>query len=95
MGKYYFYCPKCGLEDATSMSLPEGTAPNIRDGFGRPIHHYECPQCHNLDAGYIRFDAMNVNEETKAYFRSVISMYQISAASEADESYPVCDSEEI
>lgn len=76
MSKYYFYCPKCGLEDATSTTLPEGTVLNMRDGFGRPIRHYECPQCHNLDAGYMGFDSTDVSEETKAYFKSVISMYQ-------------------
>lgn len=48
----------------------------MRDGFGRPIRHYECPQCHNLDAGYMGFDSTDVSEETKAYFKSVISMYQ-------------------
>ena len=91
MSKYYFYCPKCGLEDTASTTLPEGTVLNMRDGFGRPIRHYECPQCHNLDAGYMGFDATDVGEETKAYFKSI----KISAALEADESCPVCDSEEI
>ena len=76
LNKYYFYCPKCGLEDTTSTALPEGTILNVRDGFGRPIHHYECPKCHNLDAGYMRFGSMRETKETKAYFRSVISMYQ-------------------
>lgn len=53
MKGYYFYCPNCGSED-TATTLPAGTVPNIRDGYGTPIHHFECPQCHNLDAGYMR-----------------------------------------
>ena len=54
--------------------------PHIRDGYGTPIHHYECPQCHNLDAGYMRFRLGEMSklpdEEQKEYFKSVIGMYQ-------------------
>ena len=80
MAKYYVYCPKCGLEEVVETSLPNGTVPNIRDGYGTPIHHYECPQCHNLDAGYMRFGLDRMNElpddEQKEYFKGVISIYQ-------------------
>lgn len=41
---------------------------------------YECPQCHNLDAGYMRFGLDRMNElpddEQKGYFKGVISIYQ-------------------
>lgn len=79
MKEYYFYCPNCGAE-YVARSLPEGTVPNIRDGYGTPILHYECPRCHNLDAGYMRFGLGRMNElsddEQKKYFRYVIGMYQ-------------------
>lgn len=52
MANYYFYCPKCGHEDKVNK-LPEGTVGNLRDGWGTPIHHYECPKCHNLDVELI------------------------------------------
>lgn len=81
MLRYYFYCPKCGTEAILHGSLPSGTLANIRDGYGTPIHHYECPQCHNLDAGYMRFGLGKMNElsnnEQMRYFRDVIKMYQI------------------
>lgn len=80
MAKHYFYCPKCGFEEVIETSLPNGTVPNIRDGYGTPIYHYECPQCHNLDAGYMRLGLGRMNElpddEQKEYFRGVISIYQ-------------------
>ena len=50
---YYFYCPNCGKEDRVER-IPRGTVGNIRDGFGTPIHHYECSDCHNLDAGFMK-----------------------------------------
>jgi len=65
MKEYYFYCPNCKSE---------------HDGYGAPIHHYECPHCHNLDAGYMRFGLGKMDElpreEQEAYFRDVIGMYQ-------------------
>lgn len=79
MKEYYFYCPNCKAE-YIARSLPEGTVANIRDGYGTPIHHYECPRCHNLDAGYMRFGLGKMDElpreEQEAYFRDVIGMYQ-------------------
>lgn len=74
--KYYFYCPNCGHESETD-ALPKGVVGNCRDGYGTPIHHYECQKCHNLDAGYMRFDLYKLpHEDQKGYFRSVISLYQ-------------------
>lgn len=70
---YYFYCPNCNTEMHVEK-LPKGTAGNIRDGYGMPIHHYECPECHNLDAGFM-FQKENTSEEQK-YYRHVIGMYQ-------------------
>lgn len=52
---YYFYCPNCKFEEIVEGILPNQVVPNIRGGYGTPIYHYECPICHNLDAGYMRF----------------------------------------
>lgn len=80
MIRHYFYCPQCGFEEVIGAMLPKGTVPNVRDGYGTPIHHYECPQCHNLDAGYMQFGLGKMSEltdeEQKEYFKSVIGMYQ-------------------
>lgn len=79
MSKFYFYCPNCGREN-TVDSLPKGTIGNIRDGYGAPIHHYECANCHNLDAGFMRYSLGKMGElpkeEQECYFRSVIKLYQ-------------------
>ena len=61
MKEYYFYCPNCNAE-YVARSLPTGTVPNLRDGYGTHIHHYECPRCHNLDAGYMLFGLGKMNE---------------------------------
>ena len=50
------------------------TIPNTRDGWGQPIYHYECDNCHNLDAGFIRLKDNTIEE--KQYFQFVISKYQ-------------------
>lgn len=80
MVHYYFYCPKCGFEEVVEKIPSIGTVPNTRGGYGTPIYHYECPKCHNLDAGYMRFGLCKMNdlpdEEQKEYFKSVITMYQ-------------------
>ena len=70
---YYFYCPKCGHQEEIER-LPRGTVPNCRDGYGVPIYHFECPDCGNLDAGFMR-KRENTTAE-KVYYRSVIGMYQ-------------------
>ena len=64
--KYYFFCPNCKHED-TVASLPIGTVGigtvgNIRGGYGVPIHHFECPMCSNLDAGYMRLNIGKMSE---------------------------------
>ena len=70
---FYYYCPNCKYENKI-RDIPYEAAGNIRDGYGWPIFHFECPNCHNLDAGAmgIRDD----DEEEREYYRSVISMYQ-------------------
>ena len=76
--RYYFFCPNCGHEDRVN-SLPRGTVSNIRDGYGIPIHHFECPMCSNLDAGYMAMPEMadGVQEyEVIDYFQAVIGYYQ-------------------
>ena len=70
---YYFYCPHCGYEE-TAKEVPKGAVGNIRDGWGMPIYHYECPECHNLDAGYMCQRDGSMDE--KVYYRSVIGLYQ-------------------
>ena len=74
---YYFYCPNCGKDEKVEK-LPRGTVGNIRDGYGTPIHHYECSECHNLDAGFMNMNWFIKEDEeyTKEYFREVIEMYQ-------------------
>ena len=72
---YYFYCPNCGKEDEIKEK-PRGTVCNIRDGYDTPISHYECPECHNLDAGFMQMWHDSDKEEEKRYYRSVIKMYQ-------------------
>lgn len=76
---FYFYCPNCGFEEIADK-LPRGTCPNLRDGFGTPINHYECRRCGNLDAGFMRFGMGKMDElpegKQEEYFRSVIKMYQ-------------------
>lgn len=73
MTTFYFYCPKCGYQ-VEDTKLPQGTVSNCRDGWGIPIHHYECSECHNLDAGYMREIDGTLDE--KVYYRSVIGLYQ-------------------
>lgn len=70
---FYFYCPYCGKEEIVEK-IPHGAIPNCRDGYGMPIYHYECPKCHNLDAGYMRQKDASTDE--KEYYRHVIGYYQ-------------------
>ena len=70
---FYFYCPKCGFEKEVNK-LPKGVLPNIRDGYGTPIYHYECKCCGNLDAGFMRQKIGDMGE--KVYYRSVIGLYR-------------------
>lgn len=71
---YYFYCPKCGYEDHVK-TYPRGTVANVRDGYGIPILHYECPICHNLDAGYMRC-TYRMKPDDIMWYQHVIGMYQ-------------------
>ena len=70
---FYFYCPNCKKEDKVEKK-PSGTVGNIRDGWGTPIGHYECPNCHNLDAGFMK--VKEDTEDEREYYRHVIGMYQ-------------------
>ena len=70
---YYFFCPNCYKEDEVDR-LPKGTVGNIRDGWGMPIHHYECSNCHNLDAGFMT--ERSGGDDEKKYYQYVIGMYQ-------------------
>lgn len=77
MKNFYFYCPRCGYETEVNQ-LPRGTVANPRDGWGTGIYHYECVNCGNLDAGYMRniVRGNDTLEEWQKYCRSVISLYQ-------------------
>ena len=70
---FYFYCPNCKKEDRVK-ELPQGTVGNCRDGWGYPIHHYECSECGNLDAGFMRLKPDDSGCER--YYQHVIGMYQ-------------------
>lgn len=75
---FYFYCPNCKYEEEIEK-IPRGAVGNIRDGYGMPIHHFECPQCHNLDAGAMRLREDKTDwplESQKRYYQGVISYYQ-------------------
>lgn len=75
MSKYFFYCPHCHFEFEKVMDkLPKDVIPNLRDGYGLPIYHFECEQCHNLDSGFMR-ERIGDDDE-KSYYREVIKMYQ-------------------
>lgn len=39
-----------------------------------PIFHYECSNCHNLDAGFMMEREKDENE--RKYYQSVIKRYQ-------------------
>lgn len=72
--KFYYYCPLCGNERIID-AIPRGAVPNIRDGWGRPIYHFECDKCHNLDAGAMSiFD--DDPDDIERYIQSVIEKYQ-------------------
>ena len=70
---YYFYCPNCNLEEINDC-VPKNAIDNIRDGYGIPIYHYECPICHNLDAGAMLNQKDGKGE--REYYQHVINMYQ-------------------
>lgn len=73
MNKWMFYCPHCGCNYRES-NLPDGTVPNLRDGFGRSVRHYECAVCRNLDAGFMLCD--DDSEKNVEYCKAVIGFYQ-------------------
>lgn len=76
---YYFYCPNCNYENIVD-TIPKGTIGNTRGGYGTPIRHFECPNCFNLDAGYMQFNIGRMGElpinNQKKYFQKVITEYQ-------------------
>lgn len=74
---FYFYCPNCGLsEEISQKQIPRDRSLNCRDGYGRPIYHYECPTCGNLDAGAMNMTGREDDPGWKRYCESVISLYQ-------------------
>ena len=72
---YFFYCPKCGYtkSNLSFKDIPRDRIGNTRDGYGTPIYHFECPHCHNLDAGCM---ADKEQDGWHDYCKHVISFYQ-------------------
>lgn len=74
---HYFYCPNCGFsQEIDPKDMPRNRVWNCRDGYGRPICHYECPTCGNLDAGAMSMVDRENDPNWKSYCESVISLYQ-------------------
>lgn len=69
----YFYCPNCGYEEIIT-EIPKYAIPNIRDGWGRPIYHFPCSKCGNLNAGCMHDDMDD--KDSHEYFKEVIRLYQ-------------------
>ncbi|MDU5208016.1 MAG: hypothetical protein E6182_18835 [Clostridioides difficile] len=71
---YYFYCPKCNKEEVgVSLNDMEITWANIRDGYGMPIYHVECPECKNVLSGVMIIRENSEGE--RRYYKSVITLY--------------------
>lgn len=70
----FFYCPKCGKEQISNDNLykKECTVTNLRDGYGRFIHHYKC-ECGNYLAGWM--DVAGWKEDSIPYVKSLITDY--------------------
>jgi ssDNA-binding Zn-finger/Zn-ribbon topoisomerase 1 len=69
-----FYCPQCNKEETKLPENAKKTIINWRDGYGRIITHYCCPNCGNLLAGYVP----NIHDkEFKEYMKSIIKDYNI------------------
>ena len=68
-----FYCPKCRFEDKKyKPSMDNLTLLNLRDGYGKIIKHYKCPNCENLLAGHI---VAIRNEVELEYYKTIIADY--------------------
>lgn len=78
MVRRLYYCPACGqseiLTDSAEIKrrLAKKTFTNIRDGYGRPISHYEC-DCGNLLAGSM--DLAGWDDDGVTYAKAVIREY--------------------
>lgn len=81
-----FYCPDCDIFLECSLhpydnririqyddSYIYPRVGNIRDGWGRPLYHCQCPKCKNYHGAAISFPI----EETEHYnyIRSVVKFY--------------------
>lgn len=75
-----FYCAKCNkIEiDFKFSSRKEETVRetwlNIRDGYGRPIHHLICPHCGYVLSGYMNWNG-EVDDGIFMYIQDTIKMY--------------------
>jgi transcription elongation factor Elf1 len=67
-----FYCPKCKLEEYDiDINTLVRTVVNCRDGYGRFIIHYICPECDNVLAGFLN----HIKEDDIDYYKSIIDDY--------------------
>lgn len=72
-----FYCPQCGKTNPNyKHDKFKFSFGNIRDGYGRPLHHTKC-ECGNYLAAYISFTEEDVNEDVGLlpYIRDLITGY--------------------
>lgn len=75
-----YYCPECGSEQLLSKEQLAKENPyklketiiNMRDGYGRPITHYQC-NCGNYLAGSI--DVTGWDENGIKYAKHIIKDY--------------------
>ena len=74
-----YYCPKCKKltigykKDRDTISFT-----NIRDGYGRPLHHAKC-ECGNYLAAYMDFNEKDTRIEPELinYIKSIIEGYNV------------------
>lgn len=72
-----FYCPQCGKTDLEyNHDKTKFSFGNMRDGYGRPIHHTKC-ECGNCLAAYISFTKEDVEKDIGMmnYVKELIAGY--------------------
>ena len=67
-----FYCPKCKKEEVDiDINNLVRKVVNCRNGYGRFIIHYICPECGNVLAGFLN----HIKKEDIEYYKELISDY--------------------
>lgn len=72
----FYYCPRCKKKTFSDSELPRDKVVviNLRDGWGRPIKHYEC-ECGYKNAGSMNTNSWIVDDYTTEYMKYVIGLY--------------------